>query len=120
MKCSPRRGFDISKVGSPLHFFSLVAYVVSVAILYAGMRALSIGYPEIASVLIAGALLWMIGVTMAVFMIVRRQHWALFPPSALTREYISFVQSLSDKAKAPAEVIDQRIQEEIVSVSRKR
>lgn len=107
MKDLSRPGFDISKISSPLHFFSLVAYIISLAILYAGMYSLSNGYGEIAWFLIVGAVVLILGVTAAIFVIMRAHHWTLFRPSELTPEYMSFVQAFSSKGKISPELLDQ-------------
>jgi hypothetical protein len=113
-----RRGFDPIRVRGPLQFFSLVAYVVSLAFLYAGMRALPIGPPEIAWTLIVGALLLVIGITAAIFMTMRKYHWTYFHPSEITEEYAIAVRSLSATGKLPPEVTDQRIREFFLDIAK--
>ena len=90
MENETRRSFDVSKIGSPLHFFSFIAYIVSISVLLIGVQVLSSDSLELAWVLIVIGLLLLIGVTIAVFVILRTQHWALFSPTDLTREYINF------------------------------
>lgn len=111
MKDSSHRGFDPSTVKGPLQFFSLVAYVVALAILYAGLRVLSTGPQSLAWLLIIGALLLILGITVAIFMTMRRYHWTFFHPSEITQEYASAIQSLSGTGKLPPEDIDQSIRE---------
>lgn len=108
---SPRQGLDPLRVRGPLQFFSLVAYVVSLTFLYAGIRVLSVGPQEIAWTLIIGALLLTIGITAAIFMTMRKYHWTYFHPSEITEKYASAVKVLSDTEKLPPEVVEENIEE---------
>jgi hypothetical protein len=109
---SPRQGLDPLRVKGPLQFFSLVAYVVSLAFLYAGIRVLSVESQEIAWILIIGALLLTIGITAGIFITMPKYHWTYFHPSEITEKYASAVKALSDTGKLPPEVVKEDIQQE--------